>query len=216
VKGDALGPPPAAPAPRVPSDRLGLRGEAMRKLIHVGTMVVPFLVWFLPYPAALSLLIAGAAAAAAIEWARSGVRWARYAFLRRTRRLLRAHERRGIAGATYMAFGYLVAFLFFPKPVAVAGMLYNAFGDTAAALVGKRWGRHRTAWGKSAEGALAGFVVNLAVGLAVPGIGSSAALAGAAAASSLEFLPLPLDDNLRITVGGALALWLATLAAASA
>ena len=57
-----------------------------------------------------------------------------------------------------------------PKPVAVAGMLYTGLGDASAALVGKRFGRHRTSWGKSWEGFAAGLATSLAVGLAVPGI----------------------------------------------
>src|SRR5690606_13835250 len=41
----------------------------------------------------------------------------------------------------------------------------------------------------------------------VPGIGPVAAVGGALVATALEFLPLPLDDKLRITLGGGLALW---------
>ena len=88
-------------------------------------------------------------------------------------------------------------------------MLYNGLGDAAAALVGKRWGRHRTAWGKSWEGFAAGLATSLAVGMVVPGISPAGAMAGALAAATLEFLPLRLDDNVRVTLGGALACWAA-------
>ena len=81
-------------------------------------------------------------------------------------------------------------------------MLYNGLGDATAALVGKRYGHWRTRWGKSWEGFAAGLAVDLAVGLAVPGISLSGALAGAVVAATIEFLPLPLDDNLRVTIGG--------------
>jgi dolichol kinase len=146
-----------------------------------------------------------AATAVAVDWARLRLRGPRYYFLRATRTLLRRHERRAFAGATWMAIAYATAFVLLPRPVAVAGMLYNGLGDASAALVGKRFGRHRTAWGKSWEGFAAAAVVCLAVGVALPGIAPAAALAGALAAATLEFLPLPLDDNLRVTLGGALA-----------
>src|SRR5690606_32204023 len=97
--------------------------------------------------------------------------------------------------------------VFLPHPVALAAMLYNGLGDAAAALVGRRWGAHRTAWGKSWEGAAAALVVCLAVGLRVPGVGAAGAVAGALAAATLEFLPLRVDDNLRVTLGGGVAAW---------
>lgn len=187
----------------------GVTRELMRKRIHLATAVVPAAVWLLPRNPAIALLVGAVVVAMGVEWARRRVPWVRYRFLRGTRVMLRGHERHGLAGATYMAAAYLVALLLFPKSVAVVAMLYNALGDAAAAVVGRRWGRHRTAWGKSWEGAAAALGINLAVGLLVPGIGLAGAMVGAFAAATLEFLPLPLDDNLRITLGGGLALWAA-------
>ena len=67
-----------------------------------------------------------------VEWARFRVRWARYHFLRATRQMLRPHERTSIAGATHMAIAYLLALAIFPRPIAVAAMLYNGLGDATA------------------------------------------------------------------------------------
>jgi dolichol kinase len=108
-----------------------------------------------------------------------------------------------------MAVAYFVAFVVFPKPIAILAMLYAGLGDTAAALVGKRWGTHRVRWGKSLEGATAALFVNAVMGIAIPGVPMIAALLGAFAAATLEFLPLPLDDNLRTTLGGGLVAWAA-------
>lgn len=183
--------------------------EIRRKLIHLSMALVALVVWLLPRTEAVAVLAVGAAVALGVEWLRFRNRWARYQFLRRTRTLLRKHERRELAGATWMAIAYVLAAALFPRSVAVVAILYNGLGDAAAALVGKRWGRHRTAWGKSWEGAGAAFSVSLAAGLLVPGISPAPALAGALAAAALEFLPIPIDDNLRIVVGGGAVLWLA-------
>ena len=191
--------------------RGSLRREAARKAFHVSSVALPVLVWLLPRSTATAGLVALAVIAIGVDVARLRLRGPRYHFLRLTRTMLRPHERRGLAGGTYMALAYAAAILLFPKPIAVAGMLYNGLGDAAAALVGKRFGRHRTAWGKSWEGFAAALVVCLVVGFAVPGIAPASAVAGALAAAVLEFLPLPLDDNLRVTLGGAGAAWAAAM-----
>jgi dolichol kinase len=197
------------PAPARAARGGGMRRELMRKSFHMSSMALPLFAWIAPRAVGLAVLLPLAVIAVVVDSVRLRFRGPRYVFLRATRTMLRVHERRGFAGATYMAVAYATAMLAFPQPIAVAGMLYNALGDAAAALVGKRWGRHRTSWGKSWEGYAAGMATSMAVGFAVPGIPPAAAVIGAVAASTLEFLPLPLDDNLRVTLGGALACWLA-------
>ena len=187
--------------------------ELARKAIHLSSVALPLGVWLAPREAGIAVLLALAALALATELARRRVRPFRYAFLRRTRTMLRPHERRGLAGATWMILAYAAALLLFPKPVAVAAMLFNALGDAAAALVGRRWGRHRTRWGKSWEGFAAGLAVNAGVAAAVwalaPEVTLAAGLAGALAAAAVEMAPLPLDDNLRVTLAGGAAMLLA-------
>jgi hypothetical protein len=150
-----------------------MKRELARKAIHVSSTAVPLLVWLLPRDVAIALLVPVAALALAIDLARHRIRPFRYHFLRHTRTMLRPHERRGLAGATWMAIAYAVAMVIFPKPVAVAAMLFNGLGDAAAALAGKRWGRHRMAWGKSWEGFAAGLAVD-------PGAGRGTARRGGA------------------------------------
>lgn len=185
-----------------------MKREIHRKSLHLLSVGVPLLVWLLPRAVAAPLLVGAAGVALGVDLARLRLRPARYLFLRRTRTLLRPHERRGFTGATWMAGSYALALLLLPKPVAVAAMLFNGLGDAAAALVGRRWGRRRTPWGKSWEGFAAGFAVNLgvalAVGTATGGFGPAAGIAGALVAAAAEFAPLPLDDNVRVTLlGGA-------------
>ncbi|HEV2146589.1 MAG TPA: hypothetical protein VGR37_04165 [Longimicrobiaceae bacterium] len=191
-----------------------MKRELSRKAFHLASIVLPLLVWLAPRSLAVAVLVPTAAVALATDLARLRIRWPRYHFLRLTRAMLRPHERRGLAGATYMAVAYALALLLFPKTLAVAAMLYNGLGDAAAALVGKRWGRRRTSWGKSWEGFGAALAVNLAVGLALgaldPRFPLLGAVVGALAAAALEMAPLPLDDNLRVTLGGGAAAWLAS------
>jgi dolichol kinase len=182
-----------------------------RKAIHIASIAIPIFVWIFGRTPALALLVPALLTAIAVEWARFRVRSVRYLFLRYTRVLLRAHERHRPAGATYMVIGYTLVVLLLPRPIAVLAMLYNGLGDAAAALVGRRFGWHRTPWGKSWEGFGAGLITNLAIGFAIPGVPIGAAMLGGIAAAVLEFAPLPLDDNLKVTVGGGLAAAAGTL-----
>jgi len=189
-----------------------MKRELARKGFHVASTVLPLLVWAVPRRVGLAVLIPLALVALVVDVARLRVRRLRYLFFRLTRTMLRPHERHRLAGATYMAVAYALALIAFPKTLAVAAMLYNGLGDAAAALVGKRWGRHRTRWGKSWEGFAAAFGVNLAVGLLIgwvnPVLTPFGAVLGALLGAVLEFAPLPLDDNLRVTLGGGLGVWL--------
>jgi len=189
--------------------------ELARKAIHLSSAALPLGVWVVPREVAIAVLVPLAAVAVAVDVTRLRWRPARYWLLRFVRPMLRHHERRGFTGATYMVTAYALAVLLFPKPVAVAAMLFNGLGDAAAALVGKRWGRHRTRWGKSWEGFGAELAVDLAVALAVsrldPRLMLLPAVVGAAVAAVLEFLDLPVDDNLRVTLGGAAAIYAAQI-----
>ncbi|MGH7458384.1 MAG: hypothetical protein ACREKN_04770 [Longimicrobiaceae bacterium] len=191
------------------ANRGGRRREELRKAIHLASVAVPLFFWFSPRRLATLALIGVAALAVAIDVSRLRLRGFRYGFLRRTRDMLRSRERKSFAGATYLALAYAAVAVLFPTPVAVAAMLYGALGDAAAALVGRRWGRHRTTGGKSWEGALAGFAVCLGVGFLIPGVSPAAALLGAAAAAGLELADLPPDDNLWVVLGGGAVLALA-------
>jgi dolichol kinase len=79
--------------------------------------------------------------------------------------------------------------------VVLAAILTMTFGDTAAALFGRKFGRHKVPWtGKTIEGAVANFVTSLATLLAVtPWLGhfSWGILAVASAAASVVEAALP-------------------------
>jgi dolichol kinase len=187
------------------------RHERQRKTIHIASAVLAAVVWFGSREAALALLGFLAVVAVAVDLARLRIPAVRRRFLGLTHPLLRRHERRALSGATHMALAYALSALLFPTAVAVAAILYNALGDAAGALVGTTWGRRPVAPGKTLAGSTAVLVVCLVVGLLVPGIPPAAAVLGALGAAVLEAAPLPVNDNLRITLGGGAFLWVAIL-----
>jgi len=111
-----------------------------------------------------------------------------------------------VAGRTparlFLLIAALLAVEMFPRPVAAAALGYTILGDAMAALVGKAYGRTKV-FGKTLEGSVAGLAACLlwAAFLASAGwISWPVAVAGALVASLIEMLPIPLDDNLGMTL----------------
>lgn len=116
--------------------------------------------------------------------------------------LLRAGEAHTLSGSPTYILGVALSLILFELPVAIAAVLFLAFGDVAATIVGESWGKTRFL-GKSFEGTAAFVVAAFAAGL-VPrlyGLGLSlpVLLAGAVTAAAVEVLtPKRLNDNLTI------------------
>ncbi len=110
----------------------------------------------------------------------------------------REGELQELSGIFWLHFGFFVTVYLLPDRGAVlCGMGYLIFGDSAAALVGMRWGRHKIL-GKSVEGSLAFICAGTAVGMLF--VSPVRALVGAAVGAIAELVPLPGNDNFWIPV----------------
>jgi dolichol kinase len=124
------------------------------------------------------------------------------------------HERYKINSATWYATALVFLALFASRPATMAALAVLGVADPVAALVGRRWGKHRIRTGRSIEGTV-GFIVSGAIvaagalawagGLSVAAIAAYALLAAAVGAVA-ELVTTQLDDNLTIpvVVGGTL------------
>ena len=126
-------------------------------------------------------------------------------FVRSLAPLLRSDEKNRIVGASYALLGILGAFaLFDDRDVAVVAVLFLALGDPVAAMVGIRL-RRGPVFGKSLSGSVAMVMAALAVVAVLHVTGAIdfrwAFVAGAVAATAIELLPLPVNDNLTIPLG---------------
>ena len=119
-------------------------------------------------------------------------------------RVLREAEKPTLMGSTYFLFSSILTILLFPKPIAIASLLILILSDTAAALVGKGFGRIPV-FGKTLEGSMAFFFSSLLIVWIYPGLGRLSGSFAALGAALIEALPIPLDDNLTIPlVAGAI------------
>jgi dolichol kinase len=200
--------PSAAPDPLEPLRSPQWLTEARRKAIHVGFIILPLELvheW-LPWPHGhrqfallFALLTAGAIA---LDLLRLHERRVRDFFRDFFGQMIREHEAFGLLGSTYLLMAALLAIEIFPQPLAAAALGFTVLGDACGALVGRAYGRHRF-FNKSLEGAAGCLLACLAWGayiaftLHVP---VHVLVAGALVATVVEMLPIPLDDNLGITL----------------
>src|SRR5262249_9739780 len=114
---------------------------------------------------------------------------------------------------SFFALSTFLVCLLFPKGIAILSILYLGLGDTAASIVGVRWGRHKFGGRFSIEGSLAFFAVCFLATLFYPRLDPHfhgpillfALLGGLIGAFSERIFPR-LDDNLVIPLFSALAL----------
>lgn len=171
-----------------------------RRIFHalVGS-TVPIAGIFAPLPEGVAALAVLAAGSLALDLARFRVSELNRLFMRWLRPLLKSSESNRVTGATWLLLAAALAFLVFDREIAVAALLFLAWGDPAAALVGRPMPGPRV-FGKSPAGTVAFITVSLlAAGILVwagfmPWHWGFAA--GAVTAGLVELLPLPGDDNL--------------------
>jgi dolichol kinase len=197
--------------PVPPSDPLrspSFLSEAQRKLIHLSFVVLPLELLFetLPWPRTRNqfrmLFLVLVVGAIGIDLVRIHEHRAREFVRRFFGQMIREHERFGLLGSTYLLLAALLAIEIFPQPVAAAALGFTVLGDAFAAIVGKAFGRVRF-FGKTLEGFLGGLAACLAWAAFLTWVSPlpwPVVLAGALVASAVEVLPIPLDDNLGITL----------------
>jgi dolichol kinase len=178
-----------------------MRQEISRKSIHLITnALIPFTYFLLDIPKIwmVGLLGFGAIVFIIVDLGRTRNIWIAKIFQKFFNNMMRSHELDGkLTGASYVLIGSFVTITLFPKDIAIPALLFASFGDTFAALVGKKYGKVRI-WGKTLEGSIAGFIACILVTWFIPGITLEIKIIGALAAMLIELIPIRIDDNLRI------------------
>jgi len=186
--------------------------EVIRKLIHLFSLLIPVVYYFITKTTALEILVPLTLAFGLSDIARLFVPAFGRFYNALFGFLLRRHEQNGrghrLNGATYVLLAATLAVLFFPKVIALTAVAILIVSDTSAALVGRRFGRHRF-MSKSLEGAGAFILSGLVVVAFAPKVEYSAAeymigAIGVTLGAVVESSAIGLDDNLSIplSVGG--------------
>ena len=203
--------------------RLSYPGELGRKALHLLALVLPVAVLLIGKPDVLWGLVPLALTALALDLLR--VRSAGlnrfidtfFGWMMRPSERPRPGEPARINGATWVLLSMATLAILFPVDVAVATFIIFMLGDAAAALFGRRFGRHQ--W-TDLLGGRAGCSVEGSTAFMVAGLAMAAIFAGTdiitiplwalgvttLVACILEALPLPLNDNMAAPLGAAIVL----------
>jgi len=197
------------------------RDELVRKLIHLSSLSIPIIYYFISTRSAAIILGILTAVALLLDLTRHFHPSFGNIFYKIFGFLLRKHEidkkQKNLNGATYVLISALVGVLIFPKVVFITAFSILIISDTMAALIGRKFGRHKFLL-KSLEGTLAFFVSACIVVFFTPKIGNfpeeyiigfSAAFVGAIIENVSTRL---IDDNLSIPLSVGFTMWILYLA----
>ena len=140
--------------------------EILRKLIHLSSLWMVAAIYFLPKYMSSSLFFSLFLLNILLEYG-AYRKWTLFYKVYHTlfHKMLRDKERKNkfhFSGAPYVLAAAFLSSLLFHKEIAMVALSIMLLSDTAAALVGRKWGKHKiNEKTKSLEGALAFYSVGV-------------------------------------------------------
>jgi len=202
---------------QVDNGTIHYKDEILRKLIHLCSLSIPVVYYFIPRSLALVILGIMTAIALFFDLGRYLSSTIGKIFYRFFGFMLRQHEldhkKRNLNGATYVLLSAFICVLIFPKIIVVTAFAILIICDTTAALIGRRFGKHKFLF-KSLEGTLAFFLSGVVVVLLSPKIEYRFSeymigIVATAFGAIVENVSFGLaDDNLVIPISVGAAMWL--------
>jgi len=202
---------------RIDNGTINYRDELVRKLIHLCSLSIPVIYYYIPRSTAIIILLILTVLAIFLDLARYLSPAVGSIFYKIFGFLLRRHEldsrKKNLNGATYVFISALISILIFPKVLFITAFAILIVSDSMAALIGRKYGSHKFL-AKSLEGTLAFFFSAIIVVLLTPKVEGNLTeyvigFIAAAAGAIVENISFGLaDDNLSIPLSIGLTMWL--------
>ncbi|RPI15842.1 MAG: hypothetical protein EHM58_13145 [Ignavibacteriae bacterium] len=189
--------------------KLSFKGEFYRKLLHISSSSIPIGYYFLDKDIVLSILVPIAFAMLMVEIFKYKSKFIFTTYLRFFKHMLRNHEidrnKFRVNGATWLLIGDVIAIIFFPKLIAVTGMLLLSLADSFSGIVGRLYGKKEYAPNRTYIGSLTFLAVGLIIAFAAPKYNYSwieylIAAITVIITTIVDGMNLPTDDNFAIPI----------------
>ena len=197
------------------------RDELVRKLIHLFSLSIPIIYYFISRGEGILILSIFTVVALILDLARYFSPSVGKVFYKYFGFLLRKHEvdsnKKNLNGATYVFISALICIILFPKVLFITAFTILIISDTMAALIGRKFGKHKLL-SKSLEGTLAFFISASIVVFFTPKIANLPAeyligIIAAAVGAIVENISFGFaDDNLAIPISIGFTMWLLYMA----
>jgi dolichol kinase len=197
------------------------RDELVRKLIHLFSLSIPIIYYFISRSDGILILSVLTAVALFLDLGRYLSPAVGKVFYKIFGFLLRKHEidssKKNLNGATYVLISALICVILFPKVLFITAFTILIISDTMAALIGRKFGKHRFL-SKSLEGTLAFFISASIVVFFTPKMENLPAeyligLIAAAVGAIVENISFGFaDDNLAIPISIGFTMWILYMA----
>jgi len=184
-----------------------IKAEILRKVLNLGALFLPLLFYHLPYKTGRLVLATIALVIVTADVLRLHFSAVKDIFVIAFGSFLRRHEFLSLTGATYLILGAVVCSILFNKIITIAACSFLLVGDSVAAMLGQTIGRIRLVGSKTLVGSLGFFASCLVVVMLIPELKFEVGLSGAIAATLIEALPIPIDDNFSVPLVSALVMF---------
>lgn len=193
------------------------KSEVLRKAIHLFSLSIPTVYYFITKELALSILVPLTIFSLLLDYGRYYSKPLAEIINKIFGIIMRKHEfdskKKNLNGATYVLISAVIVVLIFPKVFVVTAFAVLIIGDISAALIGRKFGKTKFLF-KSLEGTLAFFFFSCFVVLLSPKVEGSlteyligfAAVAVGAIAENIsgEWA----DDNFMIPITMCITMWI--------
>lgn len=196
---------------------INYKNELYRKGIHMVSLSIPFVYYFITKQLALTLLIPLLVFSLVIDYGRyyssALAEYVKKFFGFLMRKHEWDHKKKNLNGATYVIMSAVFVILIFPKIFVITAFAVLIIGDVAAALIGRRFGKTKFLF-KSLQGTLAFFFFSCIVVIAAPKVKGILAeyligfVAVAIGAIAENISGTWADDNFTIPVTVCITMWI--------
>jgi dolichol kinase len=177
---------------------LKYRQEINRKLIHLASSSIPFMLWYFGKDSFQPWIIAVAIILPILDYGRRHNKFLYRIYSKLFTGFTRPIEQGILSGASWVIIGAAITIFIFNENSAIIGLLVLSIADSAAAIIGIKFGKTRFL-SKSLEGSAAFFITASIIVFTISPAAFYINISAVIAATVVELFATPrINDNLLI------------------